>query len=167
VPIIVVGIVLEAVLAVAFVNTRRRVVLSAMLGVAILVAAGVGLERLVVTDTEQIEANLDGAASALEADDLQRFKQHLSPSATKTQSRAEYALGIVQVTAFRISRLKITIYPLTSPPTAKARFRGAVHYQERTGMISYGIYRADFVVTLRREADAWRITDHIEHHDLR
>ena len=166
VPIIAVGIVLEAMLAIVFVNTRRRVVLLGMLGVAILVAAGVGLERFVLTDNEKIEAALDGAAAALEADDLTLFGQYLAPSATRTLSRAAYALGIVRITTFRITGLRTTINHLTSPPTAEARFRGTVHYRERRGTVSYGIYRAEFVVTLQWETGRWLITDHIEYHEL-
>jgi hypothetical protein len=163
-PIIFVGIALEAVLAIAFVNTRRRVLLWAMLGVVLLVAAGVVLERLVVTDRERVEAAMDGAVEALEADDLGRFlNDYVAPEAAQTRSRASYALGIVEITSFRITRLKVTVDRRASPATAQARFHGTVHYKDRGETVTFGTYRAEFVVTLRRERDRWLITDHVEH----
>lgn len=165
-PIIAVGIALEAVLAVAFVHTRRRGILVAMVGVGVLVLAGVVLERLILTDTEQIELAMDGAVEALEADDLPAFDEHLARSAVETRARAAYALGIVQITRFRTSGVDVKINPLTSPPTAEVRFQGSVHYREREGKISYGIYRAAFVVTFQLEADRWLIIGHSEANEL-
>ncbi len=165
-PIIAVGIALEAVLAVAFVHTRRRGILVAMVGVGVLVLAGVVLERLILTDTEQIEAATDGAIEALEADDLPQFEQYLARSAVETRARAAYALGIVEITRFRTSGVDIQLNPLTSPPTAEVRFHASVHYRERKGKISYGIYRAAFVVTLQWEAGRWLITGHSEGDEL-
>ncbi len=166
-PIIFAGIVLEAMLATAFVSTRRGSVLLAMLGVLVLVLGGVALERLVVTDAERVEATLDGAAAALEANSLQQLEPYLARNAAETRGRAAYALGAVEITGVRISHLEIDINRLTSPPTAEARFHGVVNYQDRTGMIPYRTYAAQFVVGLELEDDRWVITDHIEYQELR
>jgi hypothetical protein len=159
--IIFVGVVIEAVLAAAFVNTRRNVLLAAMAGVAILVVAGVGLEWMIQTDAERVEATLAGAVDALEADDLERFSEHLAPEATATRQRAGYALSIVNVTSFKITGLRVTFNDLTSPPSAEARFRVTVRYRERAGIAS-GVYRAEFAVRLRRDDGRWLITGHDE-----
>jgi hypothetical protein len=165
-PIVLIGILLEAMLSIAWVNTRRRGLLVAMLAVLLLVAGGVGVEWWVVTDAERIEDALIGAAQALEADDLAAFDQYLAGSATRTRSRAAYALGLVEIDRFRITHLDIALNRLTSPPTAQARFFGAVHYRGRAEAISYGIYRAEFTVTLQLDNGRWLITDHVEHDEL-
>ena len=57
-PVIFFGIVAEAILGVVLLQTRRGAVLIAMVAVLVVVLGCVGLERLVVTDTEQVENTL-------------------------------------------------------------------------------------------------------------
>jgi hypothetical protein len=167
-PVIFVGILLEAALATIFVSSRNRSILLAMAAVLVLVFAGVALERWVVTDVERVEAALDGTAAALEANDLnQILTQCVSPRATRTQAHARQALGLVEITSTKMNNLSITINPLTSPPTATAEFRGVFHFEPKTAYITQRFYTSDFVVELRLESDRWLITDHIEQHEIR
>jgi hypothetical protein len=80
-PIILFGIVAEAVLGIILLTTRRGVLLWAMAGVLVLVLAGVGLEWLVVTERERVEATVEGAAAAVRANDRQGLLQCLDPAA--------------------------------------------------------------------------------------
>jgi len=164
-PIIFFGIVVEAVLATVFVSTRRRVILLVMLGVLVLVFAGVGLEWLVVTDVERVEATLDDAADALVAGDLDQVYSYIAESAVQTRSRAAWALAMVDFTEINIHDLEISINKLTSPPTAKARFRVVLHYVPKTELIPYRTYHMGFTVEFEQVGDRWLVTDHIEYHD--
>ena len=166
-PIIFLGIVVETLLAAALLNTRRGVILLAMLGVLVLVLAGVGLESLVVTEVERVEAALDGAADALEANDLARVLEHVASSADQTRGRAEQVLGMIEFNDVKIHNLRITVNRLTSPPTAEAEFNGIFAFRDLTGQFARRGYAARFTIGLRLEGDRWLITNHIEHHDLR
>jgi len=164
IPVIFVGIVVEAVLASIFANTGRNVMLLAMVGVFLLVLAGVVLERVVVTEKEVVEATLDGVVDALEDNDLDRLlSEYVSPSAAHTRLRAETALAIVEITRAKVHNLEVTINHLTSPPTAEARFDGIVWFRGRQPGIHPDRYAAKFVAELQWEGDRWMITDHLEY----
>ena len=166
VPIVSLGSIAEAMLATILVSTRQAWALWAMIGVLVLVFAGVGLERLVVTDVERVETALDGVEDALKANDLTRLlEEYVSPDAKKTQRRAINAMGQVEITSAEISNLTVTINRLTSRPTAQAEFLGSVRYEPRDPeRIPYKYYSARFSVELRLENDRWVVTDHIEYH---
>src|SRR5664279_5008786 len=66
-PILIVGLVFEAVLAIALFRTGRGVILGLMGGVALLVLLGVLVERWTVTDTKRIRQTLGAAAAGLQA----------------------------------------------------------------------------------------------------
>ena len=166
-PVIFFGIIAEAVLATLLVSTRQTAFIWAMLGVLVLVLAGVALEMLVETEVERVEATLDGVVDALEDNDLTRLlDEYVSTRATNTRRRAITALQMVEITSAKISSLDITINRLTSPPTANARFRGAVRFEPQTDIVHYRYYAADFRVELRLEGDRWLITDHVEHTEI-
>ena len=163
-PIIFIGVIVEAILAVILVQTGRAVILVAMGVVLLIVLAGVGLEWLVVTERERVEATLDAAAAAVEANDLNRVLKHVSASAGKTRRRAAWALDRIEVLDIKLRNLDITVNRLTSPPTAKARFDGTIEFDDRKGQFPYRHYHAPFTVELRLENDRWMITGHSEDH---
>jgi hypothetical protein len=168
IPVISIGIVAEAVLATILVSTRKGWALWSMLGVLLLVFAGVALEIAVVTDVEKVEATLDGVTDALEANDLDRLlKEYVSPNAVRTRNRATNALRLVEITSAKVSNLSVTINRLTSPPTARAEFLGTVRYEPRDPeRIPYKYYGARFIAELRWEGDRWKVTDHVEYREL-
>jgi hypothetical protein len=162
-PVILFGIIAEAVLATLLVSTRQGAFIWAMLGVLVLVLAGVALEMLVETEVERVEATLDGAVDALEDNDVTRLlEQYVSTRAMNTRRRAITAMEMVEITSAKISGVDISINRLTSPPTADARFRGVVHFEPQTEWTHRSWYPADFIVKLRLEEDRWLITDHVE-----
>ncbi|HUT90193.1 MAG TPA: hypothetical protein VMY37_11895 [Thermoguttaceae bacterium] len=166
VPIVSLGIIAVAMLGTILVSTRQAWALWAMIGVLVLVFAGVALERLVVTDVERVETALDGVEDALKANDLTRLlEEHVSPDAVNTRRRAVSAMGLVEITSAEISNLTVKINRLTSRPTARAEFLGSVRYEPRDPeRIPYKYYSARFIVELRLEGDRWVVTDHIEYH---
>jgi len=164
-PIIFIGIVVEAVLGVAFVRTGRGAILLAMLGVLVVASAGVAVEWIVVTEVEQVEAALDEAAAAVEANDLDRAMGYLASSFdNRARGWMRWALGQFEFSTARITNLEITsINHLTSPPTAKARFIGVGHFTDREGQHPYRSHRAHFTVELHLEGGRWLIADLSQH----
>ncbi len=161
-PILFAGILAEAVLAVFLVQTRRGVLIVAMVGVLLAAIAGVVIERVVVTDGERVEATLDDAVRALSDNDLPGVLACLSSQADRTRQRATWAMGRLRFTSVSIRGLDITINQLTSPPAAEARFTGVAYFRDLRGESPYERYAARFVVELELEGDQWRITDHVE-----
>ena len=166
-PVIFLGIITLAVLATFLVSTRHGAFVWAMLGVLVLVIAGVALERWVVTDVERVEATLDGAVDALKANNWGLLQQHLAQDAMRTRARAADALDRVTVNSAKISNLRIEVNRLTSPPTAQAEFYGAVRFEPQDELIHIRYYAAEFRVELRLTRDRWLITDHVEYHEVR
>ncbi len=159
IPIIFLGIIVEGMLATIFASTRQSWALWAMVGVLVVVFAGVGLEMLVVTDVERVEATLDGAVEALEANDLNRLLDgYIAPEAIQARGLATAALRRVDVTSAKISNLNIEVNRLTSPPTAQAQFLGSVHYEPHDfERVPYRHYSARLDVRFRLEDDRWII----------
>ena len=162
--IIFVGVIAVAVLASILTRTARyKLVLSAMVGVLLITIAGVVLERVVVTEKEKVEATIDGAAAALEDNDVDRVLYYISESADRTRTRAEWSLEQIEVIDTKIRNLEIIINELTSPPTAEARFDGVIYYRLKVASTGREWYPAQIFVELRRENGRWLITDHVEH----
>ncbi|MBX7072583.1 MAG: hypothetical protein K1X71_05505 [Pirellulales bacterium] len=157
---LVLAVVTEAVLAVAFVRTGRGIVLTLMAGVAVLALAGLAMERYVVTDREQVEAALDDVAAGLVANDLTAVLARIAPEASQLRAVAETNMPRVKFTEAKIRDLTVTINRFTSPPSAEARFRGIISANDTKGQFPYDHFMQRFTVKLRSEGDEWLLTDY-------
>jgi hypothetical protein len=166
-PVILFGIIAEAVLGIILLRTGRGVLLWAMAGVLVVTLAGVGMEWLVVTEVEQVEQSLESAAAAIEANREEDVLAWVDPSAKDTRGMVHWAMRRVKFTKVKISDLEIKVNRLTSPPTAVADLTGMVRFRDRTGQVPYEHYRGKFTLELRRESDRWMITDQTWHNDPR
>lgn len=161
-PILIIGIVLEAVLAVALVKSGRGVLLLPMGIVALVVVAGVIIERIVVTEKERVEQTLDEAAAAIEADNLDRLLACISPSpdAEKPRQDARHNHDLFRVTQVSIRNLHVEINKFTSPPTAEAQFSALVTGSLKSGEFGEVTRWAGLKVSLRQESGRWLIFDY-------
>jgi hypothetical protein len=148
-PVIVLGILVEAVLGVVLLRTGRGVWLWPMVGVLLLAVAGVGLEWLVVTDAEEVEATL------------------LAESAGESQALLRWAINRVDFTDVKITHLEVDVNYYGSPPRAEARLNAFVRFRDRTGQIPYENRPVAFTIELCRQSDRWLITGHQWHDDPR
>jgi hypothetical protein len=160
VPVIVVAIFAEAVLAVMLVKSGRGVLLGAMAGVLVVALGLVGLERLVVTDRERIEATLDGCAAALQDNDLDGLLGYISPSDTASRTEAARALRLIEFSKVTLGDPEITINRLTSPHTAHVVLRAYAAGRLRSGEFEGTMRPIRFEVELRQEGDRWLVTGH-------
>jgi hypothetical protein len=94
-PILFIGIAIEAVLAFLLLRTGLGKYLIAMIGVALLVVAGLIVERLVVTDREAVEQTLDTAVAAARRNDLEGALNCISPSAQEPRRLTAMVFGWV------------------------------------------------------------------------
>ena len=161
-PILFAGIAIEAILAVALFQTQRGILLLAMLGTALVTGGLLLVERMIVTETEQVEMVLYELESALPRDDQATILDQLSPNAPAVRLKAQAALALFRVTQANIgSDLKITINELTSPRSARASFLARLDVESRRGGFRQTALRR-FTLLLNEEGDRWYIT-HFEH----
>lgn len=161
-PAVFFGIIALAILAVVLVRTGRAIVLVAMVGVLVVTLAGVLLERLVVTERERVEDALYGAAAAVEANDLNRLMEYISPSAQAVRQRARSVTGQFKFTEARLSNVQVQINDLTSPPSATAKMIGIVSVKDTLNEVPYTNGRLGLTVYLRLENGRWLITGYDE-----
>jgi len=167
-PILLTGIVVEAALALALLRTGRGRILWAMLGFGAIIAGGLLLERCVVTDREAVENCLDAIVAAAEANDINRLLENVSPKAGKVQVEARAVLSRVEVTKARLTDLETKINRLTSPPSAKVKFRVIGTGRDRMGEIPYQGFAEFLAVDLRLENGRWLVYDYsFENAELR
>jgi ketosteroid isomerase-like protein len=120
------------------------------------------LERLVVTQTEEVEDALDRVAQALVAGDSQTVLAALSPQCPK-RGEIQSVLSRFTISSARIGGdLEIRFNDLSSPPTATAYFTGIVDAKDNRGAIPYEHMIRKFKVTLRKEGDRWLIHDYTD-----
>ena len=148
----------------AWLQTGHKYALVGMAAAAILTAAGIALERSVITEREAVEALLYQMAGELERNDYDAILAHLSPQNPDVQSRARAELDTHEFEEVTITRVhEVSVLPDHIPPKAVIRFnvkaRGSLAhgYLEDRDAFRYVIF------TLLKEGDAWRIVDY-EHY---
>jgi hypothetical protein len=161
-PILIVGLVLETVLAIALFRSGRGMLLWAMGGVALLVLLGVLIERSTVTDTKRIRLTLETAASGLQANDPQQVEACIVPDADGdvARKRTRQALSSAVFLELTIRNLEVKFNPQTSPPTAETTFTVWVRGTDRSGMYPGEISQpVTMNVKLRKESGRWLVFD--------
>ena len=123
-PWIFLGIVVEAILGVVYLTTRRGAVLAAMAGALLLVVAGLVTERLVITERKRVRMDLDAAVAAIQANDLPRAESYIAASSRSSAGDWKAYASQVEFEEIRIRNVEIEINHLTSPPTASCPSMG-------------------------------------------
>lgn len=159
--VIVAGVFLEVLLAVALFNTGRGAIAWAMAGVFVLVGVAMLVERVVVTEREQIADALAGVASALEANDVERVLSFIDPAASGMRGSVRTALANARIHEARVYDLVVELDGRSNPPTAQAEFTGRVKgsYRGETGG-GEGMVLRKFTVDFRRQGDRWLMTNY-------
>ncbi|MHC4402704.1 MAG: hypothetical protein ACYTG0_23830 [Planctomycetota bacterium] len=160
--IISLGVVAFALLAAAYMSTRRTDLMWSMVGVVALVLVGVVLERIVVTDVEKVQNTLYDAAAAAETNDVEALKQYIAPSAERTLARVEERLERFEVNTASVTIRSIKFNDLTTPPMAEAEFIANVGFVDRHRMIPYKKYPCIGNVVLELHDGRWLVSDHVE-----
>ena len=156
-PSVALGVGLELILAIALVRSGRGIIIAAMVGVLALTAGLVVLERVVVTETEQVEDTLDEIATALTTNEPSTV---LALFSDKSPRRAEVqsTLSRVRVSEAKVlGDLEVRLNQLTNPPSANAYFTGRVRLKGNRETIPYEVVIRKFKVTLHKEGDRYRI----------
>ncbi|HEX7376879.1 MAG TPA: hypothetical protein VF278_07190 [Pirellulales bacterium] len=157
--ILVAGVLIEALLVVALVNSGQRAIVWAMAGVFALLCLGVLIERIVVTDREEISDTLDGVLTAIQANDIEGVLSCIDPQAASMRASVRTALASAHITEARVYDLEVAVNRHDEPPTAQAEFTGRVkgNYRGEAGA-GEGMLLRKFTVDFRRAGDRWLMT---------
>jgi hypothetical protein len=164
-PILIVGLVLESVLAIALFRTGRGVVLGLMGGVALLVLLGVLIERLTVTDTKLVRQTLEAAAAGLQANNAKLVDPCIVPGPDGGAARnlVGWALSKAEFQELTIRNLEVKFNYKTSPPTAEATFTVWVRGTDRSGAFGEVYRPVAMDVKLRKESGRWLVFGEPKH----
>lgn len=153
------GVLIEALLAVALVKSGRAALLLAMAGVLVLVLGGVFVERMVVTEREQIEATLDGVSHELEANNIEGVLSWIDPASEGMREDVRARLSQARISEVRVFDLNVNINHYVTPPTAQADFTGRIRGRYRgEGGGGDGMLLRRLTVDFRQAGDRWLIT---------
>ncbi len=153
-----VGILAAMVLGVALVRTGRGIYLLALAGVILATLGLVGLEWLVVTEVERVEATVEAGAAALESNDLAEVLSFCAPEAAAPRRAARRALDSARLTQVKITDLRVTINRLSSPPTATAEVTALLSGRGRRGEFDQVSRPVSVRLFLRPQGERWLVT---------
>jgi len=157
-PILFIGIAVEAVLAFLLLRTGLGKYLIAMIGVAVVVVAGLVVEHFVITDRKAVAQTLDAAVAAVRTNNLQGALDCISPSAQKCRTFTSWVFGRVQFDEAHFSGLEVKVNRLTSPPSAEAKFLAVGRGTDRKGEMPYHGFARHVILQLQLEGGRWLVT---------
>lgn len=156
-PPVLIGVILEALLVVVLMRTGRRSVLWGMVGLALLVAGLVVLERTIVTPREEVKQALEEIRALVEADDRPALLQRIdsNPGIAELRNRVQSDLAQVTVDQAKITELKDEDIKIDSTgETARVGLIGSVDVSGA----ARGHIVLRFDVNLRKRDGVWIVT---------
>ncbi|HTU24113.1 MAG TPA: hypothetical protein VMF30_01870 [Pirellulales bacterium] len=159
-PILITALVVEAILVIGLLRTGRVNLLWAIGGSGLVFAALFVLERLIVTESEQVSDTLHGVAAAVTDNDLPAVLEYISPDAADVRQLASNSLRSIHVQQAKIgSDLAITIHERAANPTAQANFTGRIQARGNHGeSLGHDTYVGRFRVGLIKRDDRWLVS---------
>lgn len=167
-PLLFLGLILTAGCLFGWLKTAdKRLFLGVLLGLLI-AAAGVLVERMVVTDRELIERVIHAVAADIRAGRIEAAVQHITPDAEDLRDRARGELRLYQVTAIAIKRpIEITLTPEVAPTKGKAEFNVVVTGGDLTGTITNQQVPRFLIVHFVKKDGRWYASDYEHDEPLR
>jgi hypothetical protein len=166
-PILVVGILVIAGLGIALLRTGRGLLMILMLGVAILTGIGLLVERVVVTDREEVESVIDAAAASVRANDMAGVLAEIDPSASEARRLVQWAFKEATFEDAKVTHLDIRVIRTTSPPMAKAVLKGYVRCRVKRLEYPYEVVPIDGTLEFRLQNGRWMLTGYTMPNDPR
>ncbi len=159
IPIYAVGAVLITLCGLVFLNRRSLVSLVALVVACLGVLALVVLERLVVTDREQVEQAVAEIMLAIEQNDLSGVLALVDPAANQVRSDIEVMMPAANVTDTGFTSLEIEMNGGAEPDSAEARFQGkldGVHKQSGSRIFYFDVVKLYWT----KSGDRWLLEDY-------
>jgi hypothetical protein len=154
-PVLTLGGIAAAAVLIAFFQSGRVVWLGWLAAVVLVVAALWGLERLVVTDREQIENAFYDAAAGLEAGRSDSVLAHVAPQATALRDEIAARMRGNRFDEVRITELRIE-FTDSDQNAAQARASGRLSVHSSGGLHLHPFGHVRFALV--KEGDRWLFT---------
>ena len=158
-PILFVGALIFSVLFAIWTQQKKRRWVLAMAATLLAVIAGVVMERLVVTDAEEVASTIRRIAEDMESNDVSAVVAHISSSSPELRSHAESILKRADVQTVSVKRnLRVAVVNSGARKTAIAKFNAVARLKDKSG--TFGNQNVPRFMTLHlvKEGDAWRVT---------
>jgi len=149
-PVVVLGIVVEALFVVLLMKTGRREALWGVVLTALVTATAVVASFLIVTPREEVIAAIEEIRQLIEANNPPELVKRIDPSAVELRNRAQYDLANLTVDRAKVDGLKVLVI---SENSATVAFEGVVVFRE--GMNRPILLR--FTVDLRKVDGVWLV----------
>jgi hypothetical protein len=148
-------------------RTGQTWLLYLLLAILALTVGAVVLERLVVTDREQVDATLHEIARLVEKNDLEAAFQYAHSPAVRGQAAGELPRYRFQEVAIA-RNLQIKVFPKHLPPKATAEFNVLVVFSTRDGSWSNQRLARYVEVTMLKDDDGqWRVSAYAHYDPMR
>jgi hypothetical protein len=162
VPIYAVGAVLATLCGLIFLARRNVPSLLGFVGVAAATILLVLVERLVVTDREQVETAVVELMLAIEQNDLSKVVATIDPAASQIRDDAQTLMPQVLVKDTGASSLSVEVDTEAQTPTAVAKFRGKIDgIHKPTGQRAF--YFEEVHLYWVKQDDRWLVSDYRVH----
>jgi len=153
------GAVAATVAGLIFVSRRSLAAMVGLAGVVLLTLLLVLVERLVVTDSEQVQASVAQIIGAVEANDLPGLRACIDPAAAKILADVDTIMPLVKLKDAGATSVRIEVDHSAQPLRATAQFRGrldGVHL--RSGQRFF--YFDEVITQWVRQGDRWLLQDY-------
>ncbi|MHC2066970.1 hypothetical protein ACYFX5_05835 [Bremerella sp. T1] len=158
-PIIIIAVIGGAILAGTMLQTGKQLFLYLLMGWIALCGLMLALEYVIVTDGERIEGVIYEIAEALEANDAEGVKEHISDDAPQLKAEAQRQMGYVQIESVKLKRnLEVSIMPGSTPIIGVAKLNVKMTGHIRDNDAFNGDFATFMVLTFQQDPDGqWRV----------
>lgn len=158
-PIVLVGVIVEAMLAIVLARTGKRSVLWSMIGLAAFVAGAVVLERYIVTPREEVRTALEEIRTIVVANDLPKLLERIDTNqeVARLRTQVQQQLANHTVTEAKINELKNDDIQVQGD-RAQVKFFGSVDLKF-AGQVAPTHFPLKFDVRLRKKDGVWIVTE--------
>lgn len=125
------GLLLAAMLIGGLIQTGKKWLLYAVVGVLVLTAGLLMLERSTITPREAVKATLHVIARDLERNDVEAIVQHISAGKTELRDEARRRLGSIEIVEVKIKRnLKVDVTSARGMDVAETSFNAVIRLKD-------------------------------------
>ena len=159
---ILIGVLTTAILGGGWLKTGKQWLLYLMIAAILMTVGAVFLERMVMTDREQITTTLHDIADLVERNEINAALEYAHSGSPEVRAQAAAELPRYEFQEVSIGRnLEIEVFPKHIPPKATAEFTVAVVLRTKDHSFSGGRTPRFVVVTfLKEESGEWHVSDY-------
>jgi hypothetical protein len=164
--ITVVGGVLATLALVVFLARRSLASLLTLGGILVATLLLILVERLVLTDREQVETALESVLAAVEANDMPAALTWIDSAAVNVRADVQALMPLVKVDKARtLGDIEVTVDDAADPPTAMSRFRAFLDGVHGSSGMRVAYFNQQVDVQWIKRGERWLINGYTAYYD--